>query len=621
MANNVRITELDFDTIKQNLKTYLKNQSEFTDYDFDASNLSVLVDLLAYNTHYNAVLANMLSNEMFLDTAIKRSSVVSLAKHLNYIPRSRVSAKSVVTVALQNVPNNPSFLTLEPYTLFTTSIDDGSYTFYNPNSYTTTPVNGVYTFENVALYQGRVLEYYYTVDASPGPADKYVIPNTDIDTATLEVAVQYGGVGSFSDLYRLVTDVSTIDDTARVYFLQENTQGNYEIFFGDDVIGRKLSQGDVVKVRYLITDGAAANVSSTLPVYWQVNAIAGEISNDRTVTTVSKPSGGADKEDVDTIRFRSINNYAAQGRAVTKNDYATMITDKIPGIRAVNIWGGENNDPPIYGKTFLSVLPKTGYVLTQKEKDYIINDVLAPRAIVTAQHEFVDPVITYLNFTVKVRYSSARTNRSADQIRSLVNTKFNDFISTNLGNFNAKFYRSQLEEQLMDIDDAILSINLKIVMVKKIPLVPNVRYGEGYVVQFPGRVHPAELTSNYFYFTPPGQTELIPSQLRDVPDQSPPDYDGFGTIKTFNLNTGKVLDVVGIVNYATGKITLNPSSPLTINGYIGGANQFFVYAEVQESVTDIFPAYNEILVQDDATLDTLANVQNGVNIDIVAVNE
>lgn len=619
MANNVRVTELDFDTIKSNIKDYLKSQNQFTDYDFDASNLSVLLDVLAYNTHYNAVLANMVSNEMFLDTALKRSSVVSLAKQINYVPQSRRSATAKVDVTLANVPGTPNFLTLEPFTQFSTSIDNTTYNFYNIDSYSTTPINGEYVFNSVKIYQGRILEQYYTVSSDPSPAERYEISNANVDTQTMQVMVQYNGVGQFSDVFTKVTDITTVDADSKVYFLQENAQGLYEIYFGDDIFGKKLSPGDIVKVRYLISDGDDANVSTNVAVNWYTNTIAGEDTNDRTIDTISKPSGGSEKESIESVRFRSINNYAAQGRAVTKTDYATLITDNLPGIQSVNIWGGEQSDPPQYGKTFISVIPKTGYVLTEAEKEFIIDDILKPRSIVTAVHEFIDPTITYFNFIVNVKYSSARTIRTTAQIETLVNAKITEFMNTNLNRFNANFYSSQLEEQIMDLDDAILNVNIEIKLVRKLPLVPNIRFTNIQSIQLPGKLHPAEVVSSYFYFSDSGS--IVPAQIRDFPDENPPDYEGTGTLKTINLNTGAILNNnLGTVNYATGKITINSNSALTLAGYLGTVGQLYIYAGLQGSVSELTPGYNEFFVLDDSTAETVSAIDNGVTINVVAVN-
>jgi hypothetical protein len=613
--NSLRVTELDFDQIKVNLKNFMRSQTEFTDYDFEASNMSVLIDLLAYNTHYNAVLANMITNEMFLDTAIKRSSVVSLAKQIGYTPKSSRCARALVNVTLQNVPGNPNYITLDQYTPFDTSIDGNSYTFYSVDSHTTTPVNGAYTFSNVDLFEGRVLEYLFTVTDN-SPVAKYVIPNADIDTTTMKVTIQSG-----TDVYTYVqnNDITDLDSTSQVYFLQENTQGFYELYFGDNIIGRALTVGDIIRVRYLATDGPAANVSTNVAVNWTTNTIAGETESNRSISTTSKPAGGSLAETADQIRFYSVNNYAAQNRAVTKTDYASIITEQLPGAESVNIWGGEENNPPVYGKTFISIKPRVGYVLTDNEKSRIIENILKPRSVMTAQHEFVDPEYTYITFRVNIRFSTARTTLTAAQINQLAYAKIVEFTNTNLEQFNATFYRSQLEEQIMNLDSSILSVNILFDVHKRLPLIPGVRFSGVSSIQLPVKVHPVELVSSYFYFT--DSNGIHPAQVRDVPDESPPDYEGTGTLKTFDLDTGEILNNnVGSINYGTGLITLIPDSPLTISAYTGGATQLVVYAGTQESVGDIFPGFNEILILDDNTANTAANIKPGITINVTAVN-
>ena len=620
MASNVRVTELDFDTIKENLKTYLRAQSQFTDFDFDASNLSILLDLLAYNTHYNAILANMVSNEMFLDTALKRSSVVSLAKQLNYTPRSISSARAVVNVTLQNITGTPNYVTLNKYTPFSWINTDGaSYTFYNTNTYTTTPTSSnTYTFGNVELVQGRVLDFRFLVN-NPGPAEKYILPNLNIDTTTLQVLVQYTGTSSYSEVYQQNTDITSIDSTSKIYFLQENTQGLAEIYFGDGVLGRQLSTGDTVKVTYLISDGDAANVSQDVTINWTCNSIAGETSGDRSISSVSKPSGGAAAEDIDSVRFHALHTYSAQNRAVTKNDYANILLLNLPGAQSVNVWGGENNIPVEYGKTFISIKPKTGYVLTEEEKTRIINDILIPRSIVTAQHEFVDPQYTYMGFNIAIKYSSAQTTKTSSEISSQVHDAVVNFMDANLSKFNATFYRSQLEEAVMNVDDSILSVNIQVRLQKRLPLIPKVRFTQVSAFKYPAAVHPAQLHSSYLYFL--DQTGLRTSIIRDVPDQSPPDYNGTGTLKLFDLSTGVVLqDFVGQVEYATGTVYLNSQAALTLDGYLGNATSLMADANVQEGVGDITPVANEILVLDDNVADPLAYISNGIVIDVVAVN-
>jgi len=606
---NTRITELDFDQIKENLRTYLRNQSEFTDYDFEGSNLSVLLDLLAYNTHYNAVLSNMVNNEMFLDSAIKRSSVVSLGKHLSYTPRSVRSSVATVDVVLSGVSGSPGFVTLEPYTQFTTNADGQTLSFYNITGYTATPVDGVYTFDNIQLYQGRRLEYYWTVQLNNSPAVKYQIPNKNVDTSTIRVSVQY--TAGYSEVFTLMDNIVDANADSKVYYLQENTLGYYEIYFGDGILGFNPSAGDIIKVDYLISDGEAGNVSTNTPLTWSTNVIANESS--RVINTVSYPQGGADAETTDQVRFNALNTYSAAGRAITATDYSSILLSEIPGAQSINVWGGENNVPPVYGKVFISIKPKTGYVLTDSEKDRIVNEVLKPRAMITTRHEFVDPTYVYLNFGLMIKYVPSRTNRSATQISTLAYSRVQSFMNTNLERFNAPYYASQLQAEIAALDDSIVSV----IVVNKLQIRVAAAAGKTFSgnLAFPGRLHPTEVySSNFAYQT---DTNIYTVQIRDVPDQVPYNYDGTGTLKLYDVNTGAVLiSNVGSVNYATGNVYLLNITP---TGYIGGITDLRITAELQENSRDIVSVSNEIILLDDSTADTIANVNNGITISVEPV--
>lgn len=606
---NIRITELDFDQIKENLRTYLRNQSQFTDFDFEGSNLSVLLDLLAYNTHYNAVLANMVNNEMFLDSAIKRSSVVSLGKHLSYTPRSVRSSVSIVDVALSGVSGTPSYVTLEPYTQFTTSADGQTLSFYNITGYTATPVDGVYTFENIKLYQGRRLEYFWTVQVNNSPSVKYQLPNKNVDTSTLRVSVQYAA--GYSETFTLMNNVVDANANSKVYYLQENPLGYYEIYFGDGILGFNPSAGDIVKIDYLISDGAAGNVSTNAPISWSTNVIANESS--RVINTVSYPQGGADAESIEQVRFNALNTYSAAGRAITATDYSSILLSEIPGAQSINVWGGENNIPPVYGKVFISIKPKDGYVLTDGEKSRIIEDVLKPRAMITTRHEFVEPTYIYLNFSVMVKYVPSRTNRSNTQISTLVYDKVESFITTNLERFNAPYYSSQLQAEIAALDDSIVSVIVVNKLQSRIAAQAGATYSGN--IAFPGKIHPNELrSSNFAYQT---DTNIYTVQIRDVPDQVPYNYDGTGTLKLYDVNTGAVLiGNVGTVNYATGEVSL---ANITPTGYIGGITDLRITVELQESSRDVKPTTNEIILLDDTAADTIANVDNGITISVEPV--
>ena len=612
---NIRVTELDFDTIKENLKDFLRSQSAFTDYDFDASNLSVLLDLLAYNTHYNAVLANMVSNEMFMDTAVKRSSVVSLAKQLGYTPRSVRSAEALVNVTLQNVPGVPSFLTMDRYKLFNTVVDGVTLTFYNASSYVTTPVDNVYTFQNVKLYQGRQLEYFYTAGASNTPANKFVIPNQNVDTRTIQVAVQYSGTSSYSQSYTLADNIVNLAADSNAFFLEENTEGFYQIYFGDGIIGRNLGAGDIVKISYIVSDGSAGNVAGNLALTWTTSSIGGESLGDRTITTLSKPVGGSDRETADDIRFNAISAYTSQNRAVTDQDYIELILRQLPAARSVNVWGGEKNDPPEYGVVYISIAPKLGYVLTDDEKNRIIRDILQPHSLVTMRHAFVEPAYTYVAFDVISRYTTARTNRSAQQISGLINAKINSFVESNLRQFNKVYYESQLHEQLMDVDDSILSININKRLQKRVVAnINNVTYTGS--LYYPVKIVPGSMRSSRFVTTKEGIIYTV--EIRDLPTTMPPSQSGTGALQLLNMSDNSlVYDNIGSVNYATGEVTI---TGMQILGYVGNIGNVRISITQQEDDDDIRPTYNEVLLLDDSTTDSVAALDNGIIIDTIGIN-
>ena len=610
---NLRVTELDFEQIKENLKDHLRSQSQFTDYDFEGSNLSILIDLLAYNTHYNAILANMVSNEMFLDTALKRSSVASLAKHTSYTPRSIKSARATVSLTLQNVTGSPTFVTLEPYTQFNTKIADTTYLFYNKDTYVATPASGIYNFAEIELYQGRALDYYFSVPANPSPATRYQIPNLDVDTQTLTVSVQYGGTSSYSETYTLMDDFIQAKANSRIYYLEENTLGYYEIFFGDGILGKAPEYGDVVKINYLVSDGPNANVSQNTAITWTTATVTGESSANRSIATISRPQGGADKETVDQIRFNAINQYTTQGRAITVTDYASLISENVPGAQSVNIWGGEQNDPPEFGKIFISIKPYTGYVLTDTEKQRLIKEVLQPRGIVTATHEFVDPLYTYLNFDVRVKYIADSTNRTSNALSTLVNQAVIDHIDQNLEKFDSSFYMSELQEDIKNIDGAIRSVIIVLSLQKRLSIPVGSLYSG--TVKFPAPLHPGEIKSNYFAHVNTAGT--YSAQLRDVPDTNPPEYMGTGTLKIYDIISNNILvENVGIVNYATGKLTING---LLVSGYIGASTDIRITCDTQEAGRDVVPTYNEILVLDDTAADATSNLANGIRVEMQAL--
>lgn len=365
---NLRVTELDFDDIKANLKTFLESQSEFTDYDFEGSSLSVLLDILAYNTHYNAYLANMLTNEMFLDSAVKRSSLVSIAKHLGYTPNSVTGSRAVIDVAVSSVADNPATLTLNRYSPFSTSINGTTYTFYNLNAITATPSGGTYTFDDVTVVQGTLLSKSYTV-GTPGPDEKYEIPNEAVDTSTLRVTVQNSVSDTTVNTYTLATDITGLDSTSEKYFLEENTVGNFQLYFGDGVVGKKLTAGNIITIQYLASAGDVTNVSTNFTQSFTSSTIGG--SDSIVVTTASNSTSGAPKETIASIRYNAPKANAAKNRAVTTDDFKTLIQNNYTGAESISVWGGEENNPPKYGKVIISLKPFDGFTISNATKTNI----------------------------------------------------------------------------------------------------------------------------------------------------------------------------------------------------------------------------------------------------------
>ena len=614
---NLRVAELDFDQIKTNLKAFLKAQSEFSDYDFEGSSLSVLVDLLAYNTHYNAYYANMVMNEMFLDSAVKRESAVSIAKHLGYTPRSTTAATAMVDITVNSPTGSPATLTLDSYTPFTSTINGTSYKFVNLDSITIQPSGGVYTFSDVSLYEGEVLSFNYTV-SNPGPAEKYEIPNDTVDTRTLKVKVQASSSDSTTTVYTLADDVSLIDNTSTVYFLEESPLGRYQIYFGDGVLGKKLTAGNIVTIEYISTNGSASNVSGTVS---QDFALSTDIegNTDVDVVTTSNSTGGAAKEDIVSIKFNAPKFGAAQNRAVTQNDYEAIIKSKYPLAESVSVWGGEDNDPPIYGKVLISLKPYEGYVISTSTKEAILADILQDKKVLGVQPQFVDPEYFYVRTVTDVKYNSRLTTKSASQIQSLVSTAITNYFKTDLQQFNKSFNASKLSSNILEADSSIISVLPELYLQKRI--VPTLYVTNSYTgdttIKFNNKVHPNSLKSTRFFVSSGGVS--VPVFIQDRADATPPDYNGTGTLSLINAETGATVSSgIGSTNYATGVVTINSLVPI---GYPAGVSDIRLTCELPIESFNLTPTKNGIIVQDDSTLSPLTNSDAGTVINVTAVIE
>jgi hypothetical protein len=421
MAEPLQVTELDFDQIKQNLKTYLKGQSEFTDYDFEGSGLSVLLDILAYNTHYNAYYLNMVANEAFMDTALLRDSVISHAKVLGYVPYSRKAPRATINFTVNTSTNVESTLTIpKGFSFLSNEIDGVSYNFVTLEETKVNKSNTDFTFLNLPLYEGQLVTYNYTYDQTTNPKQIFSLPDTNIDTTTLFVSVRNSISNTDSEVYTLVSDASNATTTSSVYYLQENRGEKYAIYFGDNVIGKKLPNGAVVSITYLITNGTAANKANNFVATGFLADSLGNSQTDFIIDPVSEAAGGSERESVDNIKFAAPLQFTTQNRLVTFPDYEAFIQKNYPAVDSVSVWGGEDESPPKFGIVYISLKTRENYFLSDTEKQRIVDEIIKPKAIVAIQTVIRDPEFLYLLVSPTVTYDARKTSLTEQQLKTAI---------------------------------------------------------------------------------------------------------------------------------------------------------------------------------------------------------
>ena len=471
MATNLNVTELDFADIKNNLKNFLKQQSEFNDYDFDGSGLNVLLDILAYNTHYNALNAHYSLNESFLDSAQIRGNVVTRAKLLGYTPRSVLSPRATVNITV-TAPDTFSgtlntTLTLPRGTKLTTQITGDEFQYVVLETQTATLVGRTYTFSNVVIVEGDSRELKYRVD-NDIENQKFQLSDFDSDTSTLRVRVQENEESTGSDLYTKFETLRGVDSTSKVYYLQENPSGYYEIYFGDGVTGFKPSNNNIVTIDYVTTKGVESNGANAFSLV--DNLLSGTT---QAVTLVSAAAGGAEAETLESIRFNAPLTFIAQNRAVTSDDYASIIKKEFSNIDSISTWGGEDNDPPDYGKVYIAIKPLLADTLTTAEKTDITGAILKGKNVVSITPEIVDPNFTNLELDVFFKYNPNLTDRSSVELSSVVRDTITDYNFNNLNKFDGVFRHSQLTRAIDNCDPSILNTMVRPRMFQNITPVNN----------------------------------------------------------------------------------------------------------------------------------------------------
>lgn len=459
MANKkINVAELDFDGIKQNLKTFLQGQDEFQDYDFEGSGLSILLDVLAYNTHYNALYNNLTINEMFLDSASKRNSVVSLAKMLGYVPRSCSCSRAKVRLTVNNGITGPSSLTLPANSTFATQVDGVQYNFYTTTQYTITGSGTSYTFDNVEIIEGTPLSFQWEFNTGA----RFIIPNSNIDLTTLKVKVQESANSSKYETFTSSSSITTADSTTKVYFVKEIDDGLYELNFGDGVIGKQLSAGNIVHIEYMASSLDSPNGA-------RIFNYTGEtlINNaNNVVSCLAIAAGGSSAEDIESIRFNAPRMYATQNRAVTPEDYKAIIYSAFPDAQSVSVWGGEDNNPPVYGKIFVCVKPKDANKLTQLQKANLLSTVLTSKNVVSVTPELVDPEFINISLNVNVYFNPRETTRTAPEIASLVTQTIFDYDDSDLQRFDGVFRYSKVSRLIDTTEDSITN-NIMTVLLRR----------------------------------------------------------------------------------------------------------------------------------------------------------
>ena len=588
-SNKLEVSDFDFDNIKANLKTFLRSQSEFQDYDFEGSGFSILLDTLAYNTHYLGFNANMLANEMYLDSADIRKNIVSLAKMLGYTPSSVRAPEASIDILVGD--GTGSSITMTKGTAFTTTVDGTTFQFINNADIVTTPVNGVYRFSDVKIYEGTLVTFRYTVDTTDTD-QKFIIPSSLADTSTLVVKVQTSSNDTTTNTYTLATGLATVQSTSKVYFLQEIEDGKFEIYFGDGVIGSALTNGNIIILEYIVTNVEAANGASTFTASTTISGFS-----NLTITTNSNAQGGTTAESKESVRFNAPLQYSAQNRAVTTSDYESLVQSLYPNALSVSAWGGEDDETPIYGTVVIAIKAASGSTLTTATKQSIVTQ-LKKYNVASVRPVIVDPETTFILITSNVKYDEKLTTKTATTLKSDITSVLSNFNDNTLQKFDGVFRYSKVTSLIDDTDTSIIS-NITTIKIRK-EFTPTLNSSTRYNIYFRNSLY--NPVSGYNSVNG-GILESTGFKISgDTTNVFFLDDDGAGNIRRFRL-VGSVRTYVnntqGTINYTTGQITLTSLSVSSIQNIRGSASTVIELTVTPKS-NDIVPVRDQILEIDTA---------------------
>jgi len=589
MATKLDISQLDFDGIKDNLKTFLSQQDEFIDYDFEGSGMNILLDTLAYNTHYLAYNANMLANEMYLDSADQRTSVVSLAKQVGYTPRSASASQATIDVVVND--GSGSSITMSRGTKFTTTVDGTNYSFVNNADISVSPSDGVYKFSNLVIYEGTYLNYKYTANTTD-TEQRFVIPNDNVDTTTLTVKVQESSTDSTTNTYTLASGITNLDSTSKVYFLQEIENGRFEVYFGDGVLGQSVADGNIVILDYITCNRDEPNGATSFTLSGTVGGFANV-----TITTVGNAAGGNDPETIKSIKYNAPRDYSAQDRAVTADDYKVLVKSLYANAQSVQVYGGEDAAVPDYGKVYISIKAKSGSNLTEVTKVSLVRS-LKSFAVASVTPVIIDPETTFITLTTTFKYDSSLTTKDISTLQTNVSDAISLYNTDTLENFTGMFRYSAVGQVIDGADTSILSNITKIKMYKYIT--PTLNSGLKYTLSF----------NNAFYNPHSGHNASAGGIVSstgfkisgDDTNEHFLDDDGAGNVRTYYLSgTTRIYtdSSYGTIDYTTGEIILT-SANITSVSNVDGATSTQVRVTVTPNSNDIVPVRNQVLSIDTA---------------------
>ena len=589
-----KFTNLDFDQIKTSIKDYLRANSNFTDFDFEGSNFSVLIDTLAYNTYITAFNSNMIVNESFLDSATVRENVVSLARNVGYVPRSRTSAQAIISFDVTTSGNTPTH-TLQAGLVCVGSSNDTSFVFSIPESITTTTtqltdnagniISSTSSFNDIVVYQGTYLTKTFTVDGSLD--QRFILENSFIDTSTIVVTVKGVSDDGVGREYRKVDNILNITDTSEVYLIQEVTDERYELLFGDGIFGKKLDNDSVISVSYIITDGVDGNGSASFSFAGSVVSSSNQVqvpSSTPNIITISSASNGGNIESIDSIKYFAPRLYSSQYRAVTARDYESIIQTIYPNTESVSVVGGEELDPPEFGTVSITIKPKNGEFVSDFDKTQILSK-LKGYSLTGINQKILDLKLLYVELESFVYYDLSKVTTVSNLKTRIINGLTTYAKSVELNKFGGRFKYSKVLNVIDKIDDAISSNITRVIIRRNLKALVNqfAQYELCYGNRF--HINPNGRNIKSTGFTIAGQTDLL--YFTDIPNKnSNGGLDGSGKgVIAITKKDGEQLVVAsaGIVDYIHGEVILN-----TIN---------ITSTEKSNNIVEIqaFPESNDIL--------------------------